>query len=363
MKPVRVAVDLHVVDRPGMEFTGVGRYAVEATAALACARPEWEIVALTNRTDLLPASVRLLATAWPTERAAVRVAWLQTQAALEIRGLALDAWVGSAFTLPVWCRSPTLVAIHDLIFLTHRSSYSHWLNARYATLATKWAAGHSDGIICGTSATAAQLESVWGVDLDKVSVVPYGVTPQFHDVERHPDPATILYVGTIEPRKGIEHLLDALEAIRRTLPGADLVLAGKKGWNVDSMMDRIAGADGVRHVDAPSDDELVQLYARATVVVLPSFAEGFGLPVAEAIVVGAPVVCSDLPAIRDWAGDVPTYVSAGDSMSLGQAVLDILLRGSSSRRTAGERCGLVQALRWSAVGERWAEQLARILDL
>ena len=119
-----------------------------------------------------------------------------------------------------------------------------------------------------------------------------------------------LHVGTIEPRKNVAALLAAWRLLRAAGTPPPLVLCGGWGWKSKEIRGEITAAarEGwVVHLGYVSAGELAALYAEAELVALPSFYEGFGLPAIEALAAGAPLVASDLPVLREVAGDAALY--------------------------------------------------------
>jgi|HubBroStandDraft_3_1064219.scaffolds.fasta_scaffold10006_2 glycosyltransferase involved in cell wall biosynthesis len=120
-----------------------------------------------------------------------------------------------------------------------------------------------------------------------------------------------LHVGTLEPRKNLPVLLAAWRLLRARLPGAPpLVLAGAFGWGADALrceVERAVAEGWLRPLGYVPAAELADLYRGATVVVLPSLYEGFGLPAVEAMAAGAPLVVSDIPVLHEVAGDAALY--------------------------------------------------------
>lgn len=125
----------------------------------------------------------------------------------------------------------------------------------------------------------------------------------------------ILYVGTIEPRKNIDLLIEAFDKILAS-KDIHLILAGKTGWNVDETIDRIHSNkfynNGLFHLEGLSDDEINYLYQNAVVVVNASYSEGFGLPIVESFIRKIPVVMSDIPTFREVGGYYADYFKVGD---------------------------------------------------
>ena len=109
-------------------------------------------------------------------------------------------------------------------------------------------------------------------------------------------------VGTIEPRKGHAVALTAFEKLWDEGSADELWIAGRRGWHVENLVERIKRHPQynrkLRWVDSPNDDQLGSLYRQAAAVILASYAEGFGLPIVEAMRFGKPVIVSDLPVFR-----------------------------------------------------------------
>jgi alpha-1,3-rhamnosyl/mannosyltransferase len=154
-----------------------------------------------------------------------------------------------------------------------------------------------------------------------------------------------LFVGTLEPRKNLDLLLEVWPQLRRDRPDwPTLVVVGGWGWKTESMRDRLALAERegwLRALGYVDDAPLLALYRGARFLVFPSLYEGFGLPLLEAMAVGCPVVCSDLPVFREVAGDGAEYASTSDR----RAWIDALVRVDSdtARRAELERAGLARA--------------------
>jgi len=129
-----------------------------------------------------------------------------------------------------------------------------------------------------------------------------------------------LWVGTVEPRKNLTRLVRALEQV----PNLGLVVVGPSGWNQDhgNMPDQ--SSTNVRFVGQVDDDTLLDLYRAASVFVFPSIAEGFGLPVLEAMAAGTPVVTSLNTATAEVAGDAALLVDPHDETAIAEAVSTVV---------------------------------------
>jgi glycosyltransferase involved in cell wall biosynthesis len=177
-------------------------------------------------------------------------------------------------------------------------------------------------VVTDSEETRGQALERWGLDPAAVSVV----RPGFW----HPDPPPrgaldrlelpsryLLYVGALEPRKGLDVLAEAFATARERGLGAELVLAGE-----GPLADTLRGP-GIALLGRVSDDELAALYAGARATVLPSRLEGFGFTPLESLATGTPVVVSDLPSLRETLGDAALVVPPGDPVALAGALLQI----------------------------------------
>lgn len=135
---------------------------------------------------------------------------------------------------------------------------------------------------------------------------------------------TLLMVGTIEPRKNHALVLEAFERLWERGVDAGLCIAGKQGWNIAALTQRLRRhpENGRRLflIDDPDDDELAALYRGCAGMLLASCGEGFGLPLIEAAQFGTPVIASDIPVFREVAGDHASYFSLGSAEGLADAV-------------------------------------------
>lgn len=138
----------------------------------------------------------------------------------------------------------------------------------------------------------------------------------------------LLSVGTIEPRKNLDLVVDALRGVADRCPGLGLVIAGRYGWNAESTLLKIREAlrDGleVLWLDRVSDRELKHLYENALLTVVPSTYEGCGLPVLEALRYGCPVLSSTAGALPEAGGDLVDYFQPDDAASLTALIIDYI---------------------------------------
>lgn len=177
-----------------------------------------------------------------------------------------------------------------------------------------------------------------------------------------PQPYFVM-LGTIEPRKNHLLLLNLWRHMIETL-GPErtphLAIVGRRGWeneNIIDMLDRCEAIRGhVHELAGLSDQSVNALLRHARALLLPSFAEGFGMPVTEALLAGTPVICSDLPALREAGGGVPDFLDPLDGPGWSATIVDYATSAS-----AGRRQQIVRLRDWTA--PTWPAHIATVLEL
>lgn len=278
---------------------------------------------------------------------------------LELSGAGLDLLHSPDFIVPRRWRRPAVVTVHDLTFLRHPEFLTEESRRYYGQVHRSL--GQAAAVIAVSRHTAAEIAALTATPAAKVRVVPNAVHPRFrpagdaaadravwtaHDLmaDGHLRPY-VLFVSTIEPRKNLATLLRAFDLLRRTDPELRLVLAGAEGWLSGSVHDlaRDLGlGDSARFLGRVADEELPALYRGARLLAHPALDEGFGLPVAEALASGTPVVASRAGSLPEIAGDAALLLDPLDlgawahamARLLDDAALAARLRAAGPRQTA-----------------------------
>ncbi|WP_258945941.1 glycosyltransferase family 4 protein [Lentzea californiensis] len=275
---------------------GTGRYTAELLAALGENAPRgWTVTtAATARADrVIRVPRRVLVALWE-------------------RGLPPKLGPHVHAPTPLAPLPGAVVTVHDVVPWTHPETLTPRGVAWHRKVIVR-AAREARALVVPTQAVASQLAECVRVDVP-VHVVPNGVTRLVGSPADDLPSSYVLAVGTVEPRKGFGLLVRATERLR-----VPLVVVGPQGWG-----DVDLRAPHVTLLGRVSDARLASVLAGATVLAAPSLAEGFGLPVLEAMAAGVPVVLSDDPALVEVAGGAGTVVRRGDLASLTEGLRAVL---------------------------------------
>lgn len=244
--------------------------------------------------------------------------------------------------------------LHDLTVLSH--PHCHTLDNRVRSLASVTEAlVRGSTILAVSKATKEEAVRLLALPIDSVEVVPPMLNPVFQVAgDRDADAAAaarlcvrqpyVLAVASLEPRKNFGRLLDAWGSLGGTTGAHQLVVVAAEGWRqgrIRRRLERMTGDGSVVKIGHVSDEVLAALYRRASAFVFPSLAEGFGLPVAEAMACGTPVVTSQISSMPEVAGESALLVDPEDVDEIAAAIAR-LLGDQGLRRRLRDR-GLEQA--------------------
>jgi glycosyltransferase involved in cell wall biosynthesis len=207
-----------------------------------------------------------------------------------------------------------------------------------------------------TGAVGEEVRNWLPAAADRVVTVPLGVTPPHGgDPVRGRRAAGadryVLAISTVEPRKGFPTLVAAFDAVAAEFPDAALVVAGPDGWGIEGFEAARAAArhrDRVRRLGWVDQATRADLLAGAALFAAPSLYEGFGLPAADALAAGIPVVTSDDPALVEVTGDAALHVPVGDAGALADALRALLGDPGGAAALAARGPGQVAGFTWDA---------------
>jgi glycosyltransferase involved in cell wall biosynthesis len=358
---VRILIDY----RPALvRRSGAGHYVHELASALQALLPPTDSLVLFSSSwrdrverNVIPGAstidsrlpVRALNYAWH------RLAWPP----VELLSGAIDI-AQAAHPLLIPARhAAQAVTIHDLDFLDHPERTRAEIRRDYPELAPVHAR-RAQLVVTISRHTAVQIADRLGVRSDRIAICPPGA-PSWPALasKADPTPGPIVFVGTIEPRKNVGGLLRAYDRLVAARPDTpSLVLAGAEVEQTASILEpvfRAPLAGRVQYRGYVSDEERLALYRSASVVVIPSFEEGFGMTALEALTLGVPVVASSRGALPEVAGDAAILVNPDDDQAIARG-LETAVWDAAHRARAGE-AGPARARLFS-----WRASAARLLE-
>lgn len=230
-------------------------------------------------------------------------------------------------------KKPLVVTVHDLSFLRYPSFFSAKQRLWHAMVRPERLLKGAAAVVAVSEHTKADITELLGIDAEKIHVVSPGLS--LDTLPMGADAAAVLarfrlerpfflYVGSLEPRKNVDAIVKAFEAMP---DGVDLVLAGGAGWLNARTLDAIRrspAADRIRRIGYVSDTEKAALYAAAVAFVYPSLYEGFGMPPLEAMACGTPVITSFSSSLGEVAGNAALLVDPHDISALADAMRSVL---------------------------------------
>ncbi len=252
---------------------------------------------------------------------------------------------------------PTVLTVHDLIYHLF-PAYHKRLNYWFLNAAMLLFVQRADALITISESSKRDLMRIYGVTEEKITVIYEAASPDFQPVPaervakvkaRYGLPERyLLALGTIEPRKNLIRLVAALRALRQQDPVLSLVIVGSAGWLYQDFFQNLEKLDDPRAVLLSGyvpDADLPAVISGATVYVLASFYEGFGLPILEAMACGTPVACSNTSSMPELGGDAARYFDPQDTQDMTAAIAAVL--DNADLRAEMRERGLAQAARFS----------------
>lgn len=332
--------------------SGIGQYTARLLAELRLIAPHHEFLALDWGRS-------------PAMRLDRRLRWQQWDLPRRARAARCGLLHVPGFDAPLFKPCPVVLTVHDLIGVlmpetlppASRFYWGRWL---------LWTVRRADRVITDSRHSRDDVVRLLGIPAERISVIPLGVDASFAPA-RSSDVAVaeyrqraglpdefILFVGNIEPRKGIDTLVEAFGALAPVVPH-HLVIAGSAGWYMGRLEEQIRalGLEArVRLLGYVSSTDLPLLYNAADVFAYPSRYEGFGLPPLEAMASGLPVVCSNTTSLPEVVGDGAVAVAPDDAAALQQALKRVLDDRSLHAELAARGLQRAAAFTWQATARR-----------
>jgi glycosyltransferase involved in cell wall biosynthesis len=277
------------------------------------------------------------------------------------------------YTAPVTCTAPIVVSVHDVSFLEHPEYFTSF-RALQLRLTVRRTVKAASCVLTPSEFSKQRILDAYQLADEKVVVLPNGVSSVFHPVPReaaqktmrsawapHGTAPFILTVGDLQPRKNHLGLIHAFEDLIRAHPQLPhhLLVVGKDTWyapTVSAAAKKSHVANRIHFTGFVDDEELRRLYGACDLFVYPSFYEGFGLPILEAMACGRAVACSNTSAMPEVADSAALLFDPSSQRDLVFAMRDLLLNPDLRQRM--ERLGVQRAATFS-----WSSSAAKTLDL
>jgi glycosyltransferase involved in cell wall biosynthesis len=367
---VRVLIDY----RPALrQRTGVGEYAHQLASALVPRlQPAGQVVLFSSSWKDRLAEGRIPGTQTVDSRIPVRVlnhAWHRWGwPPIETLAGRVDVAHSMHPLMVPSRRAARVITIHDLYFLDHAEGTEREVRSDYAELAPSHAR-RCEAIVAVSEYTASQVRSRFDVRAEKIVVCPPAApawTLRLASLAQgapatvaHDGARAILFLGTLETRTNVPALLDAYaRLLARDRHAPELILAGRAGAGADAVLGRLTAAPfagKVRHLGYVSDDQRAQLFGEASMLVMPSLDEGFGMPALEAMTMGVPVVAANRGALPEVIGEAGLLVEP-EADALENAMTSILADPALAQRL--RHAGIERSKRFT-----WEASAARLIDV
>ena len=257
----------------------------------------------------------------------------QLAMSIELAWRGLEVFHSPDFIPPYRAAKKHVITVHDLTFL-HYPDYLTADSRRYYNDQIMAACHHADAILAVSKSTKRDLINMLNVPENKITVQPHGAGEQYRPMshkETEPVRAAldiprdyILHVGTWEPRKNIIGLLKGYKLLLEAMPDAPpVLLVGRRGWLFEQTHTEIEALGINEHIiwrDNVSDEQLPAVYNMASVIVSPSFYEGFGMPALEAMACGTIPIASNRSSLPEVVGDVGLLINPDKPETITQAL-------------------------------------------
>jgi glycosyltransferase involved in cell wall biosynthesis len=367
---VRIGIDCTAALRQG---GGIGRYTGGLVQALArLDRQNEYVLFVAGRPsgpllELSSAYPNFHLKAAPLSDRFFNIIWQRLRLPLPVEAFSgpLDIFHSPDFVLPPLRRARAILTVHDLSFMRVPQCADPALRA-YLSQAVPRSISRADHVLADSQSTRRDLIELLAVPADKITVVPAGVGDNFRrvtDEERlayvrrryELTPRFILGLSTLEPRKNFVGLIRAFARLSASGYAGDLVIAGGRGWMYEPIFAEVEQQKLAGRVHFPgfvADADLPALYTLADLLAFPSFYEGFGLPVLEAMACGTPVICADNSSLPEVAGEAALMVGAGDTEALVEGMRRLLADEELRRQLVQRGLAQVRNFTWQGAARK-----------
>jgi len=358
---MKIAIDIQTtLGQP----TGFGFYVSNLIANLQKEKGEHELILLRPKTEKDFSTPQ-------------RFTWDQTTLPTLAKAAKADLLHQPCFSAPFSFKGPVVITIHDIISIlfpenipfASRMFYSKWMPFAYRK-ATQ--------IITISESTKADIQSILKIPEEKITVIPLAVDERFQDPIHKSDVAKvskklnlpekyILHVGTLEPRKNLEFLIEAFAKSLEIAGNEDLalVITGKKGWYFEGLFAKVKQlklGKKVIFTGYIDEEDKPALYRGARLFAFPSLYEGFGLPPLEAMASGVPVISSNTSSMPEVIGEAGILLSPRDKNGWVEAITKVNQDTDLRKKMIEKNKGQVATFSWANTAKKTIEVYQKAYD-
>lgn len=374
---MRIAVNAIFLQKGRLE--GYGHYTNEIVSRMVKQHPEHEFILVFDRSFdqqfIYAPNVKAVVVPPPARHPFAFYYWYNVKAPAALRSHKIDAWLQPYGFCSLTTSIPQVLVVHDLAFI-HFPKYIPWYHRLYYRLFTKKFLAKAKSIVAVSEFTKQDIIRQYQIPGRKISVIGgaarEGFVP-FNWFEREDvkdgfseGREYFLFTGGIHPRKNLMNLLKAFSLFKKWQhSNMKLLVAGRLAWDYEDVLTKLKTyryRDDVVLLDHVPDDQLKRITASAYALVYPSFFEGFGLPIIEAMQCEVPVVTSNTSSMPETGGDAALYADPSDPDAIAKHMMN--LYKDESMRYALIAAGKIQAEKFSwdkAAAEIW-QNILQVAD-
>lgn len=275
----------------------------------------------------------------------------------------IDLFFSPAHYAPRFCPVPTVVTIHDLSYFYYPDEFlkkdlyqlQHW---------TQYSIKKASKIIAVSQTTKKDLMKFYHLPSEKIEVIYNGFQQSTTNHTTIGSKPYILYIGTIQPRKNLATLINAFRLLIKDKPEYSLVIVGKKGWLYEKIFYQVKTLNlqkKVHFTGYVSDEEKAGLYTHASIFILPSLYEGFGIPLLEAMSFGCPVIASHASSLSEIGDDACLYFDPNNPKELKEKMTQVIENNTLRKELVKRGKKRVQLFSWEKCGEETLHIIKKII--
>ena len=368
---LRIGIDGRAFASPA---AGIRRYVNGLTRALLALGEPLAIVALGGRnSSALPTGVGHVA---EPPHPPTNLGWTLIGVPRAARRAAVDVIHAPSYTAPFWSPVPVVLTIHDVSYELHPQWYPY--RRDWARRAFYRRSAHvASHILTVSRFSATEIAVAYRIPPERMTVTPHGVDHTFAPADSEllgelPTGVSqpyLLHVGDLHERRNLPMLVDAVLTARRQIGGAfqalSLVLAGADRGVGDAVLGiaaRTGGADAVVRLGPVSEKRLRTLYRGATALAYPSFYEGFGLPLVEAMACGTPVIASNTASMPEVLGGAGILVDPADGRAWASAIVDVMNNEQTRSRLRADGLCRAAEFTWERTAKLTLDAYRQVLE-